>query len=126
MKLPEELPPLPAGYVYLGQGKTFDKSKAFEGVAYRNNTWQKDSHYTGDVEYWHYAAPADSEIVKLNTPALMEEKTTPGSKVRVIGILKEVSIPLQSGAISTLFDLAVESNNLIGADRSHEELFTVY
>jgi len=30
----------------------------------------------------------------------MEEKTTPGSKVRVLGILKEVPVPLPSGAIS--------------------------
>lgn len=52
----------------------------------------------------------------------MEEKTTPGSKVRVIGILKEVPVPLPSGAISTRFDLAVESNNLIPLEASYEEL----
>jgi len=32
---------------------------------------------------------------------LMEEKTTPGSRVRVLGILKEVPVPLPSGAIAT-------------------------
>jgi len=52
----------------------------------------------------------------------MEEKTTPGSKVRIIGILKEVSIPLQTGAISTRFDLAVEANNIIPLESSYEEL----
>ena len=52
----------------------------------------------------------------------MEEKTTPGSKVRVLGILKEVPVPLPSGAISTRFDLAVESNNLIPLETTYEEL----
>ncbi|MDP3026488.1 MAG: LAGLIDADG family homing endonuclease, partial [Nanoarchaeota archaeon] len=53
---------------------------------------------------------------------VMEEKTTPGSKVRVLGILKEVPIPLQTGAISTMFDLAVEANNLIPLESSYEDL----
>ena len=52
----------------------------------------------------------------------MEEKTTPGSKVRVLGILKEVPVPLPSGAISTRFDLAVESNNLIPLETTYDDL----
>ncbi|MFH1359400.1 MAG: ATP-binding protein [archaeon] len=52
----------------------------------------------------------------------MEEKTTPGSKVRVLGILKEVPVPLPSGAISTRFDLAIEANNLIPLETTYEEL----
>jgi len=52
----------------------------------------------------------------------MEEKTTPCSKVRVLGILKEVPVPLPSGAISTRFDLAIESNNLIPLETTYEEL----
>jgi len=52
----------------------------------------------------------------------MEEKTTPGSKVRILGILKEVAIPLQTGAISTRFDLAVEANNIIPLESSYEDL----
>ena len=52
----------------------------------------------------------------------MEEKTTPGSKVRVLGILKEIPVPLPSGAISTRFDLAIESNNLIPLETTYEEL----
>ncbi len=51
----------------------------------------------------------------------MEEKTTPGSKVRVLGILKEVPVPLQSGSISTRFDLAVEANNLIPLESTYED-----
>jgi len=53
---------------------------------------------------------------------VMEEKTTPGSKVRVIGILKEVPIPLQTGSISTRFDLAIEANNLIPLESTYEDL----
>jgi replicative DNA helicase Mcm len=52
----------------------------------------------------------------------MEEKTTPGSKVKILGILKEVSIPLPTGAISTRFDLAVEANNIIPLESSYEDL----
>ncbi|MDP1729364.1 MAG: hypothetical protein Q8L27_04130 [archaeon] len=43
----------------------------------------------------------------------MEQKTTPGSRVRVIGILKEVPIPLPTGSISTRYDLAIEANNVV-------------
>ena len=53
---------------------------------------------------------------------IMEEKTTPGSKVRVLGILKEVPIPLPTGSISTRFDLAVEANNLIPLESNYEDL----
>ena len=53
---------------------------------------------------------------------IMEEKTTPGSKVRILGILKEVPIPLQTGAISTRFDLAIEANNIIALESTYEDL----
>lgn len=52
----------------------------------------------------------------------MEEKTTPGSKVRVIGVLKEVPVPLTSGGLSTRFELAVEVNNLIPLEETFEDL----
>ncbi|MFA5258644.1 MAG: minichromosome maintenance protein MCM [Candidatus Pacearchaeota archaeon] len=52
----------------------------------------------------------------------MEEKTTPGSKVRVLGVLKEVPQPLPTGSISTRFDLAVEANNLIPLESTYEDL----
>jgi replicative DNA helicase Mcm len=52
----------------------------------------------------------------------MEEKTTPGSKVRVLGILQEVPITLSSGGISTKFDLAVDANNLIPLESTYEDL----
>ncbi len=52
----------------------------------------------------------------------MEEKTTPGSKVRILGVLKEVPIPLKTGSISTRFDLAIEANNIFPLEETFEEL----
>jgi len=52
----------------------------------------------------------------------MEEKTTPGSRIKAIGILKEVPVPLHSGGLSTRFELAVEANNLIPLEETFEEL----
>ncbi len=52
----------------------------------------------------------------------MEEKTTPGSKVRILGILKEVPVPLQTGSISTRFDIAIEANNLIPLEATYDDL----
>ncbi|MBI2044910.1 hypothetical protein HYT23_02540 [Candidatus Pacearchaeota archaeon] len=52
----------------------------------------------------------------------MEEKTTPGSRVKVIGVLKEVPVPLQSGGLSTRFELAIEANNIIPLEETFEEL----
>jgi len=52
----------------------------------------------------------------------MEEKTTPGSKIKVIGVLKEVPVPLQTGSISTRFDLALEANNAIPLEETFEDL----
>lgn len=52
----------------------------------------------------------------------MEDRTTPGSKVRILGVLKEVPVPLQTGAISTRFDIAIEANNTIPLEESFESL----
>ena len=52
----------------------------------------------------------------------MEKRTTPGAKVEIIGVLKEVPIPLRSGAISTRFDLAIEANNILPLEETFEEL----
>ena len=52
----------------------------------------------------------------------MEEKTTPGAKVMIIGILKEIPVPLPTGSIQTRFDLAIEANNIIPLEESFEDL----
>jgi replicative DNA helicase Mcm len=41
---------------------------------------------------------------------LSDRKTNPGSKVTVVGTLKEIPIVLNSGGISTRFDLMIEAN----------------
>jgi len=40
----------------------------------------------------------------------MEKRTTPGTKVRVLGIVSEVARPLQTGGQSTIFDLVMNAN----------------
>ncbi len=52
----------------------------------------------------------------------MEERTTPGSKVKILGTLKEVPIPLKTGSVSTRYDIAVEANNIIPLEESYEDL----
>jgi replicative DNA helicase Mcm len=50
---------------------------------------------------------------------ISERKTSPGAKIEVIGIIKEVPIILRSGSKSTRFDLLIEANNI----ESIEETF---
>ena len=52
----------------------------------------------------------------------MEDRSTPGSRIRIYGVLKEVPVPLQTGAISTRFDIAVEANNVISLEESFEDI----
>jgi replicative DNA helicase Mcm len=52
----------------------------------------------------------------------MEKNTTPGSRVKIIGILKEIPLPSRTGGISTRFDLAIEANNIITLEETFEEL----
>lgn len=52
----------------------------------------------------------------------METRTTPGSKVKIFGILKEVPVPMKTGSISTRFDIAVEANNIVSMEESFEDL----
>lgn len=51
----------------------------------------------------------------------MELRTAPGSKVNVIGVLKEVPIITATG-VQTRFDLAIEANNLIPLEESFDDL----
>lgn len=52
----------------------------------------------------------------------LEERTTPGSRIRIFGTLKEIPVPLQTGAISTRFDLAIEANNIIPLEETFADL----
>ncbi|MBI2106181.1 minichromosome maintenance protein MCM [Candidatus Woesearchaeota archaeon] len=52
----------------------------------------------------------------------MEKRTTPGTKVKITGVLKEVSIPLRTGGQSTRFDLVMESNFIEPIEETFEEI----
>ncbi len=42
----------------------------------------------------------------------MEKRTTPGTKIRAVGIISEVVKPLPTGGTSTVFDLVMNANNI--------------
>ena len=52
----------------------------------------------------------------------MEKKTTPGSKIRVFGIVREVPILLRTGAQSIRYDLMMESNHIEPVEETFEEM----
>lgn len=52
----------------------------------------------------------------------MERKSTPGSKIKVIGVVKEIPVPSKSGAPSTRFDLACEANNIEPIEETYEDI----
>jgi replicative DNA helicase Mcm len=53
---------------------------------------------------------------------LTEKKTNPGSKIRIMGQVKEVPIILRTGGQSTRFDLIIEANNVEGIEEDFSEL----
>jgi len=52
----------------------------------------------------------------------MEKKTTPGNKVGVVGIVKEIPIILKSGVTSTRYDLMIEANYLEPIQEEYTEI----
>ncbi len=52
----------------------------------------------------------------------MEKRTTPGSRVRAIGVIKEIPIMLKSGMQSTRYNLIMESNFIEPMDETFEEV----
>ena len=52
----------------------------------------------------------------------MEKRTTPGSKVRINGIIKEVPIILKTGAKSVNFELMMDANSIIPIEETFEEI----
>ncbi len=53
---------------------------------------------------------------------IMEKKTTPGSKVRVNGIIKEIPVLLKTGSPSTKYDIMMEANFIEPLEETFEEL----
>ncbi|MAG47768.1 hypothetical protein CL617_04120 [archaeon] len=52
----------------------------------------------------------------------MEKKTTPGSQVRITGVIKEVPVLLKTGAQSIRYDLMVESNFIEPIEETFEDI----
>ncbi len=53
---------------------------------------------------------------------IMEKKTTPGSKVRVNGIIKEIPVLLKTGTPSTKYDIMMDANFIEPLEETFEEL----
>lgn len=53
---------------------------------------------------------------------MTEKRTNPGSKVLIVGVLKEVPIILRSGGQSTQFDLICEANSLEPREEDYSDL----
>src|SRR3989344_6448634 len=52
----------------------------------------------------------------------MEKHTTPGSKILVVGMIKEVPIILRTGAQSIRYDLMMEANNIMAIEKTYWEV----
>ncbi len=52
----------------------------------------------------------------------MEKKTTPGSKVKVYGVIKEIPIISKTGGQSTKFDLCLEANYIESVETTYEDI----
>ncbi|MEK6807395.1 MAG: minichromosome maintenance protein MCM [Nanoarchaeota archaeon] len=52
----------------------------------------------------------------------LEKKHYPGTKVLVVGVVKEVPIILKTGGISTTYDLLVEANSIEAKEEEFEEI----
>lgn len=54
--------------------------------------------------------------------AKMEKRTAPGAKILVFGIVKEIPIPLKTGAQSTRYDLIMEANNVVPVQEDYSDV----
>ncbi len=53
---------------------------------------------------------------------LSEKKTNPGSRIILVGVIKEVPIITRSGVQSTRFDLLLEANSVVGVQEEFTDL----
>ncbi|MBR9678093.1 MAG: minichromosome maintenance protein MCM [Nanoarchaeota archaeon] len=55
----------------------------------------------------------------------IEKTVTPGSRVSIIGIVKEIPITDSSGKKSTRYDIIVEANNVVAMEEDYDQLTVV-
>ncbi len=53
---------------------------------------------------------------------ITEKRTNPGSRIRIVGAIKEVPIPLRTGGTSTRYDLVVESNFVEALEEDYTQI----
>ncbi len=53
---------------------------------------------------------------------ISEKRTNPGSKIKVIGVVKDVPLVLKSGGKSTRFELLIEANNIEAVEESFYDI----
>ncbi len=53
---------------------------------------------------------------------LSDRKTNPGTRINIVGVLKEVPVILKDGGKSTKFDLLVEANHVESSEEGFQEL----
>ncbi len=53
---------------------------------------------------------------------LSDKKTNPGTKIKVVGMIKEVPIPARDGGKLVRFDLMIDANNLITLEDDYAEI----
>ena len=52
----------------------------------------------------------------------MEKRTTPGSKIMVYGVVKEIPLPAKTGGQLTRYDLAIEANYIMPLEETFEDI----
>ncbi len=52
----------------------------------------------------------------------LEKRRYPGNKIRIVGIIREVVVPLRTGGQSTKFDLLIDTNSLETVEEEFEEI----
>ena len=53
---------------------------------------------------------------------ISDKRTNPGSKIRIVGSIKEVPIILRSGSQSTKFDLLIDANHVISVEEDFTQI----
>ena len=51
----------------------------------------------------------------------MEKRTTPGSKIRIVGVVREIAVQLKTGVTSTRYDLSIDANYVEPIEQTFEE-----
>ncbi len=104
MELPKHLPPLPAGYTYLGLGNTFKTNGQFPAMifgSYQSAKGWRRLYGDGSAASWHYATN-DLNLIAMNkvAPTLEQE-------IEIAKSFIGKRVTNSSGSIGNITDIAV-------------------